>query len=171
MKNWMLWLIVGVISIVGGLVALINPLAATVAAERLIGWIFIIVGVLQVISAFREQGRGASLWAGLIGVLALLAGVSLLSNPFSGIISLTLVLSILIAAAGVSKLITAYKIRRARYFPLVLISGLVSIVLAILIFTNFQEAATVLLGVMLAIELISNGVSLIALSLFRKPAA
>lgn len=40
-----------------------------------------------------------------------------------------------------------------------------------MIFTNFPQSAVVVLGMFLAIELIPNGISLIALSLARKNAA
>lgn len=37
MKHWLLWLVAGVISLLGGLFALANPLAATLTAELLAG--------------------------------------------------------------------------------------------------------------------------------------
>ena len=40
----------------------------------------------------------------------------------------------------------------------VLVSGLLSILLAVFIFTNFPYAAGSVLGIFLAVELISNGV-------------
>lgn len=40
--------------------------------------------------------------------------------------------------------------------------------LAFMIFSNFPQSAVLVLGVFLAVELISNGVSLVVLSLARK---
>jgi uncharacterized membrane protein HdeD (DUF308 family) len=167
MKNWLFWLIIGLISIVGGIIALFNPLAASMAAERLAGWIFLIVGLLQIFSAFRERGWAASIWAGLIGLLGVVVGVSLLQNPLAGVVSLTVLVAILFLIVGISKIIMAMQIRGARFFWLVMLSGIISIVLAVMIFANIPVAAATVLGILLAIELISNGASLIALSLTR----
>lgn len=165
MRNWFFWLIIGLLSVIGGILALFNPLAASIAVEQLAGWAFAILGVLQIISAFRQTGRGASIWAGMIGALGVFVGVSLLQNPLSGLVSLTVVVAILFAVTGVAKVVMAMQIRTSRFFWLVLGSGLVSLGLAIAIFANFAMAAATVLGVLLAIELISNGVSLVALAM------
>ncbi|WP_157014778.1 HdeD family acid-resistance protein [Mesorhizobium xinjiangense] len=170
MKNWLLWFLIGVVSILGGLMALANPLAATLAAEKVAGWVFLLVGLLQIVSAFREQALGATLWAGLIGVLGLFVGISLLANPLAGAVSLTALIAILFAVVGVAKLVMAFQIRSTRFFWLVLVSGGVSLLLALLI-VSFPQSAARILGLFLAIELLSNGASLIALSLTRRPTA
>jgi uncharacterized membrane protein HdeD (DUF308 family) len=167
MKNWLFWLIIGLISIAGGVIALFNPLAASIAAERLAGWIFLVVGLLQIFSAFRERGWAASIWAGGIGLLGVFVGISLLQNPLAGVVSLTVIIAILLLIVGISKIIMAMQIRGTRFFWLVTLSGVISLVLAIMIFANFPVAAATVLGILLAIELISNGASLIALSLAR----
>ncbi len=169
MKNWLLWLLVGVISILGGLLALFNPLSATLAAEKIAGWVFLIVGLLQIASAFREQAFGATLWAGLLGVLGLFVGISLLANPLAGAVSLTALIAILFAVVGVAKIVMAFQVRHTRFFLLVLASGVISLLLALLIYSNFPSAAARILGLFLAIELLSNGASLVALSLTRRP--
>lgn len=165
MNNWFFWLIIGLISIVGGFLALFNPLAASIAVEQLAGWFFLIVGILQIISAFRQAGWGAAIWAGLIGLLGAFVGISLLQNPLSGVISLTMLVGILFAVVGIAKIIMAMRIRATRFFGLILISGIISLVLAIMIFANFPVSAVTVLGILLAVELISNGVSLVALSM------
>ena len=49
-----------------------------------------------------------------------------------------------------------------------ILSGAVSLLLGAMILSNFPQSAALVLGVYLAVELISNGVSLIVLSLARK---
>lgn len=58
MKNWFLWLLAGVVSLIGGFIALANPLATTLAVEQLAGWMFLVVGLLTILSAFGSQGWG-----------------------------------------------------------------------------------------------------------------
>ena len=90
MKGWFLWLIAGALSLVGGVFALANPLAATLKAELLAGWTFVLVGILTLFTAFGDQGWGARLWTILLGALILLLGFNLVANPLSGMVSLRL---------------------------------------------------------------------------------
>lgn len=59
MKNWVWWMIAGILSLIGGGFALANPLAATLTAELFAGWTFMLVGVLILVSAFNDQDWGA----------------------------------------------------------------------------------------------------------------
>jgi uncharacterized membrane protein HdeD (DUF308 family) len=52
---------------------------------------------------------------------------------------------------------------------LTLLSGLVSLALGVMVFTNFPQSAAVVLGVLLAIELIATGITLVSFAfLLRK---
>ena len=159
-----LWIILGVISILAGVLALANPMAATLAAEQIAGWGFLIVGVLQIFLAFRAEGWGARIWAILVAIAFILLGIALLGNPLEGIVTLTVLAGILFMATGIFRVIMSISLRDTGAFWLVLLSGLLAILLAVMIFGNFPASVVTLLGVLLAIELISNGVSMIALS-------
>lgn len=159
-----LWIVVGAISILAGIFALANPLAATLAAEQVAGWGFLIVGILQIVAAFRAEGWGGRIWAILIGIAFLLLGISLLKNPLHGIVTLTVAAGILFMATGIFRVVMSFSLRGTPAFWMVLLSGALAIVLALMIFGNFPASAVTLLGVLLAVELISNGVSIIALS-------
>lgn len=165
MSNWILWLFIGAIAVIGGIFALLNPLVATLAAEQLAGWLFLVVGILQVIAGFREEGWGAKLWVLLLGVLAIVLGVALLGNPLAGILALTTVAAVLFLAGGLTKIVLAFSLEDRSYFWPILLSGAVSVILAIMIFANFPQSAAVLLGVLLGVDLISNGVAVIAMAL------
>ena len=159
-----LWIILGVISILAGVLALANPLSATLAAEQLAGWGFLIVGVLEIYLAFRAEGWGARIWAILVALAFILLGIALLGNPLEGIVTLTIIAGILFMATGIFRVVMSFSLRGTGAFWLVLVSGLLAIGLAVMIFGNFPASVVTLLGVLLAIELISNGVSMIALS-------
>ena len=159
-----LWIIIGIISIIAGILALANPIAATLAAEQIAGWGFLIVGVLEIFLAFRAEGWGARIWAILAAIAFVLLGIALLGNPLEGIVTLTVLAGILFMSTGIFRVIMAFQLRGTGVFWLVLLSGLLAIVLAVMIFANFPASVVTLLGVLLAIELISNGVSMIALA-------
>jgi uncharacterized membrane protein HdeD (DUF308 family) len=72
-------------------------------------------------------------------------------------------------ATGIAKVIFAFRIRGSGYFMLTLLSGLVSLALGVMVFTNFPQSAAVVLGVLLAIELIATGITLVSFAfLLRK---
>ncbi len=169
MKNWLLWMIVGIISIIGGFMALANPMAATITAVSLAGWTFLIVGCLQIFTAFQANGFGSKLWAGLGGAAGLFVGISLLNNPFAGAVTLTVLVGVLFSIAGITKILMSFTLRGSPFFMPVMVSGTLSLLLGFMILSNFPGSAVISLGLMLAIELISNGVALVAISLQRKP--
>ena len=159
-----LWLVVGIISILGGIFAFFNPLSATFAAEQLAGFTFLLVGILQCIALFRAHSTTGKVLAAIGGVLGVLIGIELLQNPLQGILTLTMVVAILFMATGIVRVVVAFGLRKTVAFIPLLISGLISIALAIMIFSGYPQSATYMLGVLLAVELISNGISLIMYS-------
>lgn len=168
MKHWILWFIAGVISLLGGVLALFNPLAASLTAELLTGWSFVIVGIIALVSAFGDQGWGARIFALLLGLLILLIGINLIAHPLRGLLSLTYAVAVFMMIAGIVRLVLAFSAELRPFRLIMIISGALSIVLAMMIFSNFPQSAAVVLGVYLAIELISNGVSLVVIALARK---
>jgi len=168
MKNWFLWMVVGILSIIAGIVALANPFAATLTAELIAGYMFLAIGVLTLVSAFQDQGWGARIWALLLGALITVFGFNLVTNPLEGIVQLTLIVAILMMIMGITRIIMAFTPVAAGTRWLLILAGLVSIILSIMIFTNFPYASVVVLGIFLAIELISNGVSMVFLALDRR---
>ena len=167
--NRTLWMVVGVISILGGIFAFFNPLSASFAAEQLAGFIFLLVGVLQFIALFQAHSTTGKVLAAIGGAFGVLIGIELLQNPLQGILTLTMVIAILFMATGIVRVVVAFGLRRTVAFVPILISGLISIALAIMIFTSYPQSATYILGVLLAVELVSNGISLIMYSRVQSP--
>ncbi|WP_113913570.1 HdeD family acid-resistance protein [Roseovarius dicentrarchi] len=168
MNNWLLWLIAGILSLLGGVFALANPVAATLTATVIAGWMFALIGALTVISAFSDKGWGARLMAVVLGLILLILGVNLIGNPFQGTFSLTLIVGILLLVAGCFRMLLAFATENGRVRLVMVLSALISLALGGMILLSWPFSAMVALGVLLAVELISNGVSLIVLSLARK---
>lgn len=160
-SSWIWLAILGAISLIGGVLALINPFAATFAAVLLAGWTFILFGALQIIQSFSVRGWGGFLWALLLGVLTAVVGVSLLANPFAGAISLTILVAVLFLVLGAVKVMYGISLRPGPGWGFAVLSGVISILLAVLIFSDFPASATTILGILLAIELLSNGAFLL----------
>lgn len=160
-SSWIWLALLGAISLIGGILALANPFAATVAAVFLAGWTFLLFGAVQIIQAFRMRGWSGFLWALLLGAVTVVVGVSLLANPFAGAISLTILVAVLFLVLGVVKVMYGLSLRPVSGWVYAVLSGVISILLAIVIFADFPWAAVTVLGILLAIELLSNGAFLL----------
>lgn len=164
MKNTTFCYLAGGLSLLGGILALANPFAASLTTTVLAGWSFIAVGTLMLIAANHPLGFHLAVF--LLGLLVLALGVHLVFDPLRGVVSLTAAVGSLLLVAGILRISAA--LRLYGYFRgTLLVSGLLSLVLAVLIFADFPQSANVILGLFLAIELLSNGISLIALGMAR----
>ncbi|MBN9070769.1 MAG: DUF308 domain-containing protein [Rhizobiales bacterium] len=154
----------GAISLIGGILALIDPFAATLAAVLLAGWTFLIFGVLQIVHSFGVRDWPGFLWALLFGVLTLLLGIALVANPIAGALSLTVIVATLFIVIGVVKVMYAFAWRPASGWGWAALSGAISILLGIMIFAGYPASAASILGILLAVDLISNGISLLLIA-------
>jgi uncharacterized membrane protein HdeD (DUF308 family) len=168
MKHWFLLLIAGIIAVAGGILALFNPIAATLTATTIVAWLFLIMGVLQIVAAFGDMGTGARIWTAALGALALFIGGWILSNPIAGTLALTWTIGLLFFIEGVVKLVLAFATRGTPYFWALLLSGAVSVLLGGIVLARFPESALTIPGILLAVDLISTGVSMVALALHVK---
>ena len=157
-KSWIWMAVLAVISLIGGVLALFNPFAATLAATMMAGWVFALLGIVQIFQAFQVQGWGGFIWALLFGLLSLIVGGSLIFNPLAGMISLTLLVAVLFIATGVVKIMYSFSLRPVTGWGWVLFSGIISLVLGVMILADFPASAASILGILLGVELISNGV-------------
>jgi uncharacterized membrane protein HdeD (DUF308 family) len=168
MGNWLFMVVLGVLSAAAGLLALFYPFPASLAVLKFVGIAFLIIGAGEIFEAIRAEGWGGKIWALLLGIIAVLVGINLLARPLEGLITLSFVLAAMFIASGVFKLAVGWRIHMAQLRFAVIISGLASLLIGLVIFANFPASAATSLGILLGIELLSNGISAIAMGYSRK---
>jgi uncharacterized membrane protein HdeD (DUF308 family) len=149
------WL--GIAFIIFGLLAIIFPLATTIAAKVFIGWLFIISGGFQTWQSFSIREWGGFLWNLLIGVMYLIVGCWLAFDPFTGIIGLTVLLAITFIAQGVMEAAIANNLRPNQGWGWMMFSGLIGVLAGILIISGLPSTAVWAVGLMVGINMISSG--------------
>lgn len=164
MSNRILWIIMGLLAVIGGVFALANPFAASLAATVIAGWVFVFTGIVQAVAGFRAEGAGAKIWSILLGLLAIFVGVTVLGHPLKGMVALTTVVAIMFLASGIAKIVLSFSLEDRRFFWMILISGIASTVLGLVIFANFPVSAATSLGLLLGINLLFDGISALALA-------
>jgi uncharacterized membrane protein HdeD (DUF308 family) len=165
--HWWLYVAMGVLSLLGGFFALVNPYAASVVVLQIVAFLFIFLGVMQV--AFTLRTPFGLSWFDLgMGVLQILLGVMLATNVLGGLVSLTLILAFLFLIEGVVLCVAGINLRPFRPWLWLVLGGVISILLAVFVLMNLPEAAATLLGLLLGIDLMSNGLWLVAAGLMLR---
>ncbi|MEM8728300.1 MAG: DUF308 domain-containing protein [Pseudomonadota bacterium] len=168
MKDWLKWLLLGALSVVFGVIVLGNAVVASLALTTITGILFLVSGGFQIVAGFSAESTGQKIFAIVLGALMVILGISFITNPLEGTISLALLVLILLAAGGIVRIIFARRMKDTQFYWPMLISGALSILLAIYILANFAAAAPELLGLLLGIELIFNGAGLVVLAFFLR---
>jgi uncharacterized membrane protein HdeD (DUF308 family) len=107
--TWGRWLAVlmGVVSVVAGVVVLAKP-SNSLATLAVIFGIFVLVdGIVELVASLSGATPNRGLLA-VVGVLSVIAGVLLIRHPLGGVRAVALVLGIWLIAAGVVRLIAAF---------------------------------------------------------------
>ncbi len=164
MKNRVLMIVIAVLAIAAGIFCLANPLAGSLAAETFAGWSFLLLGILMFVAVFKETGWGGRIWTLAIAIMAILAGISLLANPLAGVITLAVTLAILFIISGLFKVVASFSLPKGSQKWMVLLSGVISLLLGGMILSDFPSSALAILGILLGIELIADGVWLLGLA-------
>lgn len=169
-EHWGWFLGLGIVFLLAGIAAIAFPLLSTVAAKIALGWIFMLSGLVAVIHSFSISRWGGFLLNLLVGVLYVVAGGYLAFFPLTGIITLTLLLAALFLAEGILQAVMAFRVRPHEGWGWLLLSGLIAIAAGALIALELPGSATWAIGLLVGINLLSTGVSFIALSLAGRKA-
>ena len=170
-RNWGWLLALGIGLIALGLLDIALPVIATLAIGIFVGWLLLIGGVAQILHAFSARG-----WQGFAlhlvgGVLYLLVGGWMILNPLLGALALTLLLAAFLLVQGVFQIALALRIRPARGWGWPLASGVVTLLLAVLIYAGWPSSALWVIGLLVGIHLLMSGVALTMLALAARASA
>ena len=159
--GWSIFL--GVLLLLAGILAILVPFFAGIAASVFFGWLVLFAGVAHLIYAWSERRAGAILWQILIGIVYIIAALYMLVLPVAGVVALTLVLAFYIALEGVFELAVFTRLRRLRGAVWFLIDGLVSLLLAGLIFFHWPSSSLWAVGTLVGVSLLFSGIARLTL--------
>ncbi len=167
MKGSTVALIAGGLAFLGGVVALLFPLPVGLAVTTFVGASFLVSGAFGLFAAFSDKAMPRRGWIAGLAALQLVLGVMVLAQPLAAMVSLTMILGALFFVSGISRLVLAWNMRASSDAPFwaVLLSGLLSVGLGLYVLVSPISASAILLGTLVAVELLSIGAALIALGI------
>jgi len=169
-EHWVLFLIEGIVLVVLGLLAIIIPPIATIAVTIFLGWLFLISGVVGLVTTFWARHAPGFWWSLLSAVLAIAAGIVLLAWPISGAVSLTLLLIVFFTIEGVLSIMYAleHKKELSGRWGWMLTSGIIDLVLAAIILAGLPGTAAWALGLLVGINMLFGGTAMIAMAMHAR---
>jgi uncharacterized membrane protein HdeD (DUF308 family) len=164
-EKWGWFLALGIVLIIVGFAAIAFPFVSTLAAKIMLGWLFLIGGVVMVIHAFSAPAWQGFVWSLLIGILYVVAGGYLAFFPLTGLLTLAVLLVILFLAEGLFEVIMAFRVRPHDGWGFLLLSGIAALAVGVIIALDLPGSATWALGLLVGINLLFSGWSYIFLAM------
>jgi uncharacterized membrane protein HdeD (DUF308 family) len=165
--HWKAFLFEGIVLAVLGLAAMIVPPLAGLAVTIFLGWMFLISGVAGLVVTFWAREMPGFWWSLFSAALAVLAGGLLLARPMQGILTLTIIVGAYFLAEGVVSIMYALEHRRelSGRWSWLLVAALMDILIAFLIISGLPGSAGWAIGLLVGINLVMGGASLIGMAL------
>ncbi len=166
--HWRLFLIEGIIFILLGVAAVAIPQFFSIVIIIFLGWIIVLAGAIQVCRAiFLRDMPGFGLWL-CSGILQVVVGYLLITDPIAGVFSLTMMMALFFAFEGITKMYWAYKLRPLPHWDYAFFSGGTALVFAVVILIFWSETAYWLLGLLVGINMVVMGWAVVKMSLLHK---
>jgi uncharacterized membrane protein HdeD (DUF308 family) len=165
--RWLSFLL-GLVSIIVGLLAISSTFIATLASVMFFGVLLVVEGIATVIYAVIVRSwRGFALHL-FAAALYLLVGLFLLEDPIRAAAVLTLLLTACFFVGGLLRVVFSLA-ERFPAWPWVLLTGVVDLVLAAILWNSWPESSLWVIGLFVGIDLLFHGWSTIFLALTVRP--
>jgi uncharacterized membrane protein HdeD (DUF308 family) len=166
------FLVEGIVLLILGALAILLPPIATLAVTIILGWIFLVSGMIGWMTTFGARGAPGFWWSLLSAILATGAGLVLLLQPASGAVSLTALLIVVFVIEGMATIAYAFEHRHelSGRWEWMLFSGIIDLLLAFIILAGFPGTALWALGIMVGVNLIFGGAALVGIALHARQA-
>jgi uncharacterized membrane protein HdeD (DUF308 family) len=157
--GWWLLLLIGLLSVVAGVIILFKP-SESLATLAVIAGIFLLLdGIFELADSFLRGTANRGMVA-LIGVLSAIVGVLLIRHPIGGITAVALLIGIWLIAVGVIRFAAAFGEDEHRGWHA--FAGILELIAGIVIVANPGIGYTTL-AILVGIGFILNGIGMAAL--------
>ena len=164
-SRWRSFVLLGVGLLLLGALGLSMVGTLTLATILWFGVLFLVGGAVQLWQATKAQGWRSMAIAAAIGMLYLVAGALVVAHPVIGAETLTVALGVVILGVGAARMLIAFQHRSDPGWVWTCAAGAVGVVLGFLILASVHEGAPWILGLFVAIELMSQGVAMVLMGL------
>jgi uncharacterized membrane protein HdeD (DUF308 family) len=168
-KHWGRLLVVGLVLVAVGAVGVVASTLLTLASVVLFGWLLSVAGVVVLWHAFSAPRWTGVLLQAAMGTLNLVVGAICIWQPLQGATALTLLIAVSLMVQGIFRLASAMASQMDGRGWL-MVSGLITLVLGVLIFSQWPAASIWVIGLFVGIDLLVYGSWIVSLALMLRNA-
>ena len=156
-SKWGWFVALGLILIVGGFLALGDVVAFTLVSTIFIGAMMLVGGIFQIVHAFMTKEWRAFAFGLILGVLYVIGGFLIMDEPVQGSLIITLFLLAAILVGGIIRIVISLQHRDMAGWWLMLLGGVLSVIVAVLLYATLPWSGLWILGTLIAVEMIIQG--------------
>ncbi|TLU64589.1 HdeD family acid-resistance protein [Thalassotalea litorea] len=161
----------GILIVILGILAMVAPMIAGMSIAVMVGLILLFAGIVQIVFALKAQSFGSGLLKFLFGGISVLGGLFMMIMPAMGLITLTIVLLVYFIIEGIFTIIIAFQYKPQQGWGWMLFSGVVTLVLAWMIWKSWPVSGAWAVGILVGVRLLFSGFSIIFTSMATKKLA
>jgi uncharacterized membrane protein HdeD (DUF308 family) len=163
--------------ILAGLLAIIVPAASGLFFAALVGWVLVFSGFMHFVYATQTHTGGAhkiisemglhggsAWWEMGLGMLYLAIGIYVLTHLATALLTLTMALGIYLLIEGILEFVLSYHFQGVKGSGWLLFDGIISIILAAVIFRTWPQNAVWVPGTLVGISIFFSGIARLMLS-------
>lgn len=168
-REWQHMLLEGIVLIILGWLALVLPtFAAAALFNTIIGWLFVVSGLIGLVTTLGGRLTAGFWWSLLSAALAIAVGATLMQWPAANSIPVAYVLVTFFVIEGLATIMFALDHRRqlSGRWEWMVASGVVDLSLAVLVVLGLPDILPWTIGLLVGINMVFGGSALIAMAIY-----
>ena len=157
--------LIGTVLTLLGCLSFAAPSVAGTWVIGMLGVVLLIAGITQLITFWWAERRLQKISPLIIGLVSVVSGGGLLTEPWIGSKMVILVMSIFFVISGIWKIINAFSYRPAKGWLVLLVSGVIACILGYWLYTRTPEEALDIVGILAGIDFFLTGISMLAVAI------
>jgi uncharacterized membrane protein HdeD (DUF308 family) len=163
-KSSTTYLIEGILLFLLGIIGIVIPQLYTFGLALFVGTLLFVGGIILLIRLLTFKSTSHFFLNLLSAIILLVAGFLTIANPWAGVLTLTILLTIAFILDGLSKIFISFHLKHTNAFGWLLLSGILSLVIAGIIYSGWPGTATWVIGLLIGVDFLMAGISDIVLS-------